>query len=114
MRAHMGTHILRKLRNIEENLNKPVSGDLPCGFCGESGHAECAVWVKIKSKSTSIETHCRLAAPIKYAYAERGSSTTPCRNVPIVCSLCPSQLTAGKPSGRQPAQWRYNMNAHLT
>ncbi|KAJ6517748.1 hypothetical protein DFH09DRAFT_1332133 [Mycena vulgaris] len=95
-RAHMGAHILRKLRGVEEAVKTPITGDFPCGFCGETGRSECAVFVKVTSKSTSIETNCRLKGPIKYAYAERGSATTPCRNVPLVCILCPSQLTAGK------------------
>ncbi|KAJ6559452.1 hypothetical protein DFH09DRAFT_1364826 [Mycena vulgaris] len=112
-RAHMGAHILRKLRGVEEAVKTPVTGDFPCGFCGETGRSECAVFVKVASKSTSVETNCRLKGPIKYAYAERGSATTPCRNVPLVCILCPSQLTAEKASARQPAQWRYNMEAHL-
>ncbi|KAJ6494174.1 hypothetical protein DFH09DRAFT_1337840 [Mycena vulgaris] len=65
-----------------------VTGDFPCGFCGETGRSECAVFVKVASKSTSVETNCRLKGPI-------------------------NQLTAGKASARQPAQWRYNMEAHL-
>ncbi|KAJ6601842.1 hypothetical protein DFH09DRAFT_1069394 [Mycena vulgaris] len=87
-RAHMGAHILRKLRGVEEAVKTPVTGDFPCGFCGETGRSECAVFVKVASKSTSVETNCRLKGPIKYAYAERGSATTPCRNVPLVCILC--------------------------
>ncbi|KAJ7443372.1 hypothetical protein FB451DRAFT_1149702 [Mycena latifolia] len=112
-RAHMGMHILRKLRHIPEELAKQVDGDTPCGFCGDSSRAECAISMKVTRTSVQVQTNCRLAAPFKYAYADRGSSSTPCRNVPIICTLCPSRLTAGKAGGWQPAQWRYNMDSHL-
>ncbi|KAJ7810623.1 hypothetical protein B0H13DRAFT_1927255 [Mycena leptocephala] len=92
MRAHMGTHILCKLRGVQEELLKPV----------------------VKKTSATVESNCRLQMPLKYAYAERGSRATRCRNVPIVCGLCPSTLTAGKESRSQPAQWRYNMEEHLS
>ncbi|KAJ7847961.1 hypothetical protein B0H13DRAFT_1463685, partial [Mycena leptocephala] len=112
-RAHMGVHILCKMRGVEENLKKPLGDSLPCGFCGESGHAACNVYLRVKKNAASIESDCRLAMPLKYAWAERGSTATPCRNVPIICGLCPSTLTAGNPSAAQPAQWRYNMEEHL-
>ncbi|KAF7372112.1 hypothetical protein MVEN_00070000 [Mycena venus] len=51
--------------------------------------------------------------PFKYSFADQGSKTTPCRNVPVVCGLCPSTLPAGKPNAAQPAFWRYNMEEHL-
>ncbi|KAJ7817541.1 hypothetical protein B0H14DRAFT_3741875 [Mycena olivaceomarginata] len=165
-RAHMGMHVLRKLRGIEEKLVKPASsiffantahmmpiewieldtfsyqkrqralplhhesynslegrtysfpalevGDLlPCGFCGESGHTACNVYLHVKTKAATVEANCCLITPMRYAFAERGSQATPCRNVPIICGLCPSTLTAGKESCAQPAQWRYNMEEHL-
>ncbi|KAJ7866993.1 hypothetical protein B0H14DRAFT_2161749, partial [Mycena olivaceomarginata] len=112
-RAHMGLHILHKLRGVEEDLTKPVAHSLPCGFCGEMGHAACNVYVQVKKTSVAVESNCRLAAPFNYAFAERGSVATPCRNVPIVCGLCPSTLTSGRESRSQPAQWRYNMEEHL-
>ncbi|KAF8215121.1 hypothetical protein K438DRAFT_1926718 [Mycena galopus ATCC 62051] len=112
-RAHMGAHILCKMRGVPEDLKKPVGESLPCGFCGESGHAACNVHLQVKRTSATIQTNCRLAATVKYAWAERGSTATPCRNVPIICGLCPSTLTSGNPSAAQPAQWRYNMEEHL-
>ncbi|KAJ7670327.1 hypothetical protein B0H17DRAFT_1209427 [Mycena rosella] len=75
--------------------------------------AACNVYIQVKKESAKITTNCRLAATVKYGFAERGSENTPCRNVPIVCGLCPSTLTAGKESKSQPAQWRYNMEEHL-
>ncbi|KAJ7891388.1 hypothetical protein B0H14DRAFT_2217219, partial [Mycena olivaceomarginata] len=90
-----------------------VGDSLPCGFCGESGHAACNTYLQVKTKATTVETNCRLNTPMKYVFAERGSHATPCRNVLIVCGLCPSTLMAGKESRAQPAQWRYNMEEHL-
>ncbi|KAJ7748853.1 hypothetical protein B0H14DRAFT_3603894, partial [Mycena olivaceomarginata] len=90
-RAHMGMHILRKLRGIKEKLIKlasTVRDSLPCGFCGESGHAACNAYLQVKTKAATVETNCRLNTPMKYVFAERGSNATPCRNVPIVCGLC--------------------------
>ncbi|KAJ7861954.1 hypothetical protein B0H13DRAFT_1900306 [Mycena leptocephala] len=116
MRAHMGMHILRKLRGrgVEEKLIKSIGDSLPCGFCCESGHAACTMHLQVKTKSVTVETNCRLVMPFKYAFAERESQATPCRNVPVICGLCPSTLTAGKESRSQPAQWRYNMEEHLS
>ncbi|KAJ6555118.1 hypothetical protein DFH09DRAFT_858341, partial [Mycena vulgaris] len=93
-RAHMGIHILHKLRGVQDTLRKPVNS-LPCGFCGDSGHAACTIRMQVKTSAVTVESNCRLSMPFKYAYAERGSKATPCRNVPIVCGLCPSVLTAG-------------------
>ncbi|KAJ7678655.1 hypothetical protein B0H17DRAFT_838271, partial [Mycena rosella] len=112
-RAHIGGHILCSVRGVHEELKKPVGDTLPCGFCGESGHAACNVYIQVKKDSAKCTTNCRLATNIKYAFAERGSDNTSCRNVPIVCGLCPSTLTVRKESKSQPAQWRYNMEEHL-
>ncbi|KAJ7046130.1 hypothetical protein C8F04DRAFT_1206173 [Mycena alexandri] len=94
-RAHMGAHILCKMRGVQEQLKKQLGNSLPCG-----------VYLQVKKNSATIQTNCRLAMPVKYAWAERGSAATPCRNVPVICGLCPSTLTAGNPSAAQPAQWR--------
>ncbi|KAJ7872497.1 hypothetical protein B0H14DRAFT_2721869 [Mycena olivaceomarginata] len=112
-RAHMGMHILRKLRGVEEKLIKPVGDSLPCGFCGESRHTTCNTYLQVKTKAATVETNCHLNMPMQYTFAQRGSQATPCWNVPIICGLCLSTLTAGKESRVQPAQWRYNMEEHL-
>ncbi|KAJ6584060.1 hypothetical protein DFH09DRAFT_1028949 [Mycena vulgaris] len=112
-RAYMGIHILHKLRGVQDTLRKPVGDSLPCGFCGDSGHAACTICMQVKTSAVTVESNCRLSMPFKYAYAERGSKATPCCNVPIVCGLCPSVLTAGKESRSQPGQWRYNMEEHV-
>ncbi|KAJ7089915.1 hypothetical protein C8R44DRAFT_892102 [Mycena epipterygia] len=95
--------------HLPDLLDLPPSDDED----SESGQAACTVYIQIKKSSATIETNCRLATPFKYAYADRGSKAMPCRNVPIVCGLCPSTLTARKESRAQPAQWRYNMEEHL-
>ncbi|KAJ7755778.1 hypothetical protein B0H14DRAFT_2282859, partial [Mycena olivaceomarginata] len=90
-RAHMGMHILRKLRGVEGKLIKPAStvGDsLPCGFCSESGHTACNTYLQVKTKAATVETNCHLNMPMQYTFAQRGSQATPCRNVPIICGLC--------------------------
>ncbi|KAK7059384.1 hypothetical protein R3P38DRAFT_2496197, partial [Favolaschia claudopus] len=88
-----------------------VGSSLPCGFCGCSGRAECAVTVKPKGETFDVMTNCKYK-PRRFQYrkANKGSATTPSRNIPIICQLCPT------PSGRYPeypAVWRYNMPQHL-
>ncbi|KAJ6582644.1 hypothetical protein DFH09DRAFT_855029, partial [Mycena vulgaris] len=90
-----------------------VGDSMPRGFCGDSGQAALTIHMQVKTSSVTVDSNCRLSMPFKYAYAERGSKATPCHKVPIVCSLCPSVLTAGKESRSQPGQWRYNMEEHV-
>ncbi|KAJ6572726.1 hypothetical protein DFH09DRAFT_916417 [Mycena vulgaris] len=87
-----------------------VGESYPCGFCGHSGRAECAITMKPKGDSFEINTKCRYAVTFQYASANKGSATTPCRNIPVICHLC------SRPDGRYPtypAVWRYNMAHHL-
>ncbi|KAK6971541.1 hypothetical protein R3P38DRAFT_3413219 [Favolaschia claudopus] len=122
-RGHMGAHILRKLRSVGEverekrgkktgevKTYPEVGESYPCGFCGRSGRPECAVSMKPRGQSFEIITKCKYEAKFQYQTANKGSATTPSRNVPIICGLCPV------PSGRYPtypAVWRYNMPQHL-
>ncbi|KAH9944798.1 hypothetical protein B0H21DRAFT_892357 [Amylocystis lapponica] len=109
-RAHMGAHILRSMRGVQENLTEPIGLHKPCGFCGRSGEAGCPVTLKIKNHTTKIECGCQFDTPFKYGFANKGSDATPCRNVPVVCTLCPGP--SNKAAAR-PAIWRYNMATHL-
>ncbi|KAF8142253.1 hypothetical protein K438DRAFT_1439572, partial [Mycena galopus ATCC 62051] len=87
-----------------------VGASYPCGFCGRSGHAECAITLKPRAQGFDINTKCKYAVTFQYNTANKGSATTPSRNVPVICDLCP------KPDGRyptHPAIWRYNMPQHL-
>ncbi|KAJ7727820.1 hypothetical protein DFH07DRAFT_970034 [Mycena maculata] len=122
-RAHIGAHILRRLRNSGEPPPKkkartdvevvsyPRVGDsLPCGFCGQSGRPECQVYMKSESRKNEIQLKCQHTVIFQYNRANKGSSKTACRNIPIICGLCP-------PTQRKhdwiPAVWHYNMPEHL-
>ncbi|KAJ7498345.1 hypothetical protein B0H11DRAFT_1642706, partial [Mycena galericulata] len=112
--AHMGGHILRRLRNSGELQPKRkaqgVSDTIPCGFCGRSGRPECQVFMKPNSKKNEIQTKCQYAVNFQYKTANEGNSKGACRNVPIICGLCP---TAQRKNDVVPAVWRYNMAEHL-
>ncbi|KAJ7662776.1 hypothetical protein DFH06DRAFT_1088352 [Mycena polygramma] len=123
-RAHIGGHILRRLRmstelpakkkarTEREVVSYPRVGDsLPCGFCGRSGRPECQVFMKPDSRKNDIQTKCQYAQAFQYNQANKGSSTTACRNVPIICGLCPP---AQRKHDWVPAVWRYNMPQHLS
>ena len=47
LHSHMGGHILRSIRGVEEDLSTPVAHFMPCGFCGQSGNPDCKVKLKI-------------------------------------------------------------------
>ncbi|KAJ7154444.1 hypothetical protein C8R43DRAFT_885149 [Mycena crocata] len=111
-RGHMGGHILRKMRKAGDAMPtyNHVGETYPCGFCGRSNQRECAITMKPKSDGFDIETRCRHQVSFHYKPANTGSTTTPSRNVPVICGLCPT------PPGRYPtfpAVWRYNMAQHL-
>ncbi|KAJ7707891.1 hypothetical protein B0H16DRAFT_1393244 [Mycena metata] len=122
-RGHMGGHIMRRLRKAGEaerdkkdekhkrvKVYPQIGEPYPCGFCGRSGLAECAVMMKPKGDTFDVQTKCRYAVPFQYQPANKGSATTPSRNVPVICKLCPT------PVGRYPTYpgvWRYNMPQHL-
>ncbi|KAG2132413.1 hypothetical protein DEU56DRAFT_721254, partial [Suillus clintonianus] len=110
-RSHMGRHILCAVRGIEENLPTPVSGSLPCGFCGSSGNPDCAVTLKETNRGINWETWCPRKEDFQYGSANKGSNNRPCRNVPIVCKLC---VHPNREMDWKPAIWRYNLEAHLT
>jgi hypothetical protein len=66
--------------------------------------------LKPKGDTFELQTKCRYAVTFQYQTANKGSTTTPSRNVPVICTLCP------KPVGRYPtypAVWHYNMPQHL-
>ncbi|KAK7434628.1 hypothetical protein VKT23_020094 [Stygiomarasmius scandens] len=109
-RAHIGTHILRSQRGvIEPDLKENVGTSMPCGYCARSDRPGCAVTLSIKAKVEKIESKCPFIVPISYKTAIKGSATTRCRNVPVICSLCPPQPNAKS----LPAIWLYNMPQHL-
>ncbi|KAG2740920.1 hypothetical protein P692DRAFT_201727493 [Suillus brevipes Sb2] len=123
MRSHMGQHILRALTNTPESLKEQIKVGkvLPCGFCGRSGLPECAIRIKVVANGPpSLETKCIYHFVFKYKFADKGSKNTPCRNVPIRCTLCHPVLPPepGKLSRKIiptfiDAIWRYNMVEHV-
>ncbi|KAF7334758.1 hypothetical protein MSAN_02374300 [Mycena sanguinolenta] len=110
-RAHISTHILRSIRGVKEALRGLIGTSLPCGFCACSGKRECEVYVRKKGPTTHVETNCPMVSAFNYKPADQGSRATPCRNVPVVCTLCFSDPP--RPNTSQRAQWRYNMPEHI-
>ncbi|KAF8434060.1 hypothetical protein L210DRAFT_3649249 [Boletus edulis BED1] len=111
LRSHMGGHIIRSIRGVPEELVTPVGPVFPCGFCGSSGNPDCVIKLKKTKRATEVITDCPHKVPFKYGFAEKGSESRPCRNVPVVCALCPHRE---RDTDAKPAVWRYNMEQHLT
>ncbi|KAG1905535.1 uncharacterized protein F5891DRAFT_906066, partial [Suillus fuscotomentosus] len=68
----------------------------------------------------SLEMKCINHFIFKYKFADKGSKNTPCRNVPIRCTLChpvlppePRKSTCKIISTFVNAVWRYNMAEHV-
>ena len=110
LRSHVGGHILCSIRGVPEELATPVGPLLPCGFCGSSGNPDCAIKLKKTKRAMEVITDCPHKVPFKYGFAEKGSESRPCRNVPVICMLCPHRE---KDTDAKPAVWRYNMEQHL-
>ncbi|KAF8121563.1 hypothetical protein EV363DRAFT_1363441 [Boletus edulis] len=111
LHSHMGGHIIRSIRGVPEELATPVGPVFPCGFCGSSGNPDCVIKLKKTKRATEVITDCPHKVPFKYGFAEKGSESCPCRNVPVVCALCPHRE---RDTDAKPAVWRYNMEQHLT
>ncbi|KAJ7679652.1 hypothetical protein B0H17DRAFT_943975, partial [Mycena rosella] len=86
-----------------------VGEPYPCGFCGHSGRAECAVPMKPKGEIFEIKSNCKYSLTFQYKKSNEGSGTTP--SLPIICSLCPKPDVPRYPT--YPGIWRYNMPQHL-
>jgi hypothetical protein len=56
-----------------------------------------------------ISSTCPEFTGITYGSALKGSKTTPCTNVPVICELCIRPNNSNSMSG----VWRYNMDAHI-
>ncbi|KAJ7441241.1 hypothetical protein FB451DRAFT_1058249, partial [Mycena latifolia] len=110
-RAHISAHILRCHRGVSEDLRVPVGPTMPCGLCGHSNRPECNIHLRRKGPTIHVETNCSMLVPFNYKPAEKGSTTTPCRNVPVICTIC--LLDIPRAGDAQRAQWRYNMPEHL-
>ncbi|KAF8163984.1 hypothetical protein BJ912DRAFT_1097015 [Pholiota molesta] len=109
MREHVGQHILRFMRGVEEEgLNCTIEIE-PCGFCGLEG---CLTELKHKSdnsRSVAVASNCNYHyEKMQYKSAMTCSASSPCTNVPIHCPICPPSL-----SGNPHTVWKYNMVNHL-
>jgi hypothetical protein len=69
----------------------------------------CAVNLTRHRNSFQITSSCPEFSSITYASALKGSKTTPCMNVPVICELCVQPNN----SNTIPAVWRYNLNSHV-
>ncbi|KAI0054409.1 hypothetical protein BV25DRAFT_1949134 [Artomyces pyxidatus] len=113
-RAHIGMHILRAIRGVSETgLKEEIGNHMPCGFCGRSNHPDCKVSLKEMAQTIHIESKCPYFTTFRYKAAAKGSDTTPCRNVPVVCLLCTEPTPRNSRPVFQHAVWRYNMEEHL-
>jgi hypothetical protein len=56
-----------------------------------------------------ISSKCPEFTNITYGSALKGSKTTPCTNVPIICELCIRPNNSNSTSGI----WRYNIEDHI-
>jgi hypothetical protein len=84
--------------------------DFPCGTCGKSTlQGNCAVTLTTNRGTLKIASTCPEFSLITYSSALKGSKTTPCTNVPVVCELCVQPTN----SNVIPGVWRYNLNAHV-
>jgi len=96
---HIGAHIL-----CDEALKGAKS---PCGFCLNTGTL-CEIYLVVRSDApTSInmaKSRCQNLRRIKLKLAENFTTTQPCTNHPLICSLC---------SKDSPAVWKYNLKDHI-
>ncbi|KAJ6579361.1 hypothetical protein B0H10DRAFT_2198716 [Mycena sp. CBHHK59/15] len=108
MRDHIGCHILRSLRRVEEP-QQPLHevGADPCGFCGRDGcHTQL---INKRGGSTTIHSSCPYHyARMNYKSATQSSKSSPCTNVPIHCPICPPAV-----SGDPRTIWKYNAAYHM-
>ena len=67
--------------------------------------------MKVLSCSVQWSTQCPRMKPFQYGSANKGSDNCPCRNIPVICTLCHH---LDKETDTRSAIWCYNMEAHLT
>lgn len=86
---------------------------MPCGSCGRCDNPLCReIEITIVGKTTRVDSKCPLFRKIAYHYANKGTHATPCRNVPIQCTLCPETSLRSRGCVFR-GIWRYNMDAHI-
>ncbi|KLO07944.1 hypothetical protein SCHPADRAFT_1001296 [Schizopora paradoxa] len=136
MRAHVGGHIIKAFREVEDPSLKAgytVAAD-PCGWCGQDPAISKCVTQLAKSKGkkdpkgakgagdaepedgADEEKHkLKLTSTCVYAYSRMSYNTSrifsksnPCTNVPIPCQMCPETQ-----SGDPRTIWKFNAIFHI-
>ena len=88
MREHIGGHIIRNEINC-----------FTCGFCG--GNTGCSIALKKTSHRTFVpDSNCKIFKKFSLASAKTSTSSSPCTNRPVVCSIC------------KVVYWSYSLNKH--
>ncbi|KAH9024682.1 hypothetical protein EDB85DRAFT_1870003, partial [Lactarius pseudohatsudake] len=100
--AHIGSHVLHDL-SVDRALE-------PCGLCLRPA-SMCTIYLIKRSGRNGQPTvkysgtvPCPNATSFSYAVAMVSTTSSPCSNVPLLCSYCPNG---------SPTVWRYNMQSHL-
>ncbi|KZV81507.1 hypothetical protein EXIGLDRAFT_779657 [Exidia glandulosa HHB12029] len=110
MRDHVGRHILRFFRDVEDTLlrDETILPDEPCGFCGRDTCVTAISYVKNRA-SPRIHSSCGYHYEgMRYSSASTSTDASPCTNVPIPCRLCPKSK-----AGHFRTVWKYNAAVHL-
>ncbi|KAJ7741552.1 hypothetical protein DFH07DRAFT_778032 [Mycena maculata] len=97
---HVGEHILKALKDVEDvSAKTPVSDAYPCGTCGGSTiDGSC----KIAIKGGKADSDCPSAYCFMISAARKFRPTRLCMNIPIECAL-----------GYKETHWKYNYHQHL-
>ncbi|VDC01702.1 unnamed protein product [Peniophora sp. CBMAI 1063] len=111
MREHVGGHILRAMRGVDEHLRHPI-GASPCGFCGRSGLPECQVYLTKASKGKQPQARSNCPYYRTFYYANVSKSRSRCSNVPVLCEI-PGCLQTDATGKLHKAIWKYSMPQHI-
>ena len=109
MRRHIGQHILQAMCKcaMPEECSLKAVGDEPCGFCGVD--ACITNLTSTVNGKYAVTSNCPYHFEgMKYQNAKTYTTSAPCTNVPIHCTLC-ELSSAGKPQ----TIWKYNAIYHM-
>ncbi|EIW53975.1 uncharacterized protein TRAVEDRAFT_132679 [Trametes versicolor FP-101664 SS1] len=111
-RNHVGGHILKAMRHVEEGLaGIPVGSEMPCGFCGRSGISMCSQLYLTAGRSPQPRSDCPHFYAFQYKSSLKSTQTMPCTNTPILCPV--PGCTQSTPDKLFTAVWKYNMPQHV-